>query len=142
MTDYADAVSALYGRGDLTARVFEALEKAGVDADNLTVDTLSPIDELHIAGREHTLRLARMAGPLPAENTPLFPGGDPNHSFKMERRVAKPIPAGKPRSQKRNRRDNSLANRSASPAEAMSACATMQVCSVSSETIPFEKRKW
>jgi ubiquinone/menaquinone biosynthesis C-methylase UbiE len=58
------AVNALYGRGDLITRVFAALEKAGVDADNLTVDALGPIDELHIAGREHTLRLGRMAGPL------------------------------------------------------------------------------
>lgn len=62
MKDYADAVNALYGRGDLIARLFQALEKAGVDADDLTVYALGPIEELHIAGREHTLRLGRMAG--------------------------------------------------------------------------------
>jgi ubiquinone/menaquinone biosynthesis C-methylase UbiE len=60
--DYADAVNILYGRGDLIARVFQALEKAGKDVHGLTVDALSPIEELHIGGREHTLRLGRMAG--------------------------------------------------------------------------------
>lgn len=62
MKDYADAVNILYGRGDLIARVFQALEKAGKDVHGLTVDALSPIEELHIGGREHTLRLGRMAG--------------------------------------------------------------------------------
>jgi ubiquinone/menaquinone biosynthesis C-methylase UbiE len=60
--DYADAVNILYGRGDLIARVFQALEKAGKDVHGLTVDALSPIEELHIGGREHTLRLGRMVG--------------------------------------------------------------------------------
>lgn len=62
MKDYADAVNVLYGRGDLITRISQALEKAGVDANDLTVDALSPIEELHIAGRDHTLRLGHMAG--------------------------------------------------------------------------------
>lgn len=62
MADYADAVNALYSTGDLVRRVLDALKTAGVDVDNLTVDDLRPIDELHIAGRRHTLRLGRMAG--------------------------------------------------------------------------------
>lgn len=62
MTEYEDAVNAVYGKGDLIARVFEAFEKSGIDPENLTVDALSPIDQLHIAGREHTLHLGRLAG--------------------------------------------------------------------------------
>jgi hypothetical protein len=84
---------------------------------------------------------ARMAGPLPAEKTPLLSGENPSHNLTIARKVANPIPAGSPRSQKRNLPDNSRANPSTSPAESMSAWATMQVCSVSSETIPLEKRK-
>jgi hypothetical protein len=37
----------------------------------------------------------RMAGPLPAENTPLREGGQPSQSLRMARNVAKPMPAGR-----------------------------------------------
>ena len=36
----------------------------------------------------------RMAGPLPAEKTPLWDGENPSHSLRMARSVAKPMPAG------------------------------------------------
>jgi MPBQ/MSBQ methyltransferase len=62
MADYKDAVEAVYGGDDLIARVLEALEQAGEDPDNLRVDALSPIDQLHIGGREQTIRLGSSAG--------------------------------------------------------------------------------
>jgi ubiquinone/menaquinone biosynthesis C-methylase UbiE len=61
MSDYADAVNAVYGRPALATRLFEALERAGVDPDRLTLDALSAIDELHLGGREHTLQLGHLA---------------------------------------------------------------------------------
>ena len=42
---------------------------------------------------------ARIAGPFPAENTPLRWGEKPSHSFKVERKVAEPAPPGMPTSQ-------------------------------------------
>jgi len=62
MTDYEDAVNAIYSDGSLATRILRALERAGVDVDNLSVDALTPLEELHIAGRKHTLRMAELAG--------------------------------------------------------------------------------
>ena len=45
---------------------------------------------------------ARMAGPLPAENTPLRSGENPIHSLMIDRSVAIPIPAGNPSNHRRN----------------------------------------
>jgi hypothetical protein len=36
----------------------------------------------------------RMAGPLPAENTPLLPGDAPSQSLSDDLRVARPMPPG------------------------------------------------
>jgi SAM-dependent methyltransferase len=62
MTDYEDAVNAIYSSRGLASRILEALERAGVDTDNLSVDALTPLEELHIAGRKHTLRMAELTG--------------------------------------------------------------------------------
>jgi MPBQ/MSBQ methyltransferase len=51
-----------YGRGDLDARILEALRAAGKDPDDLTIVDLAPVDQFHIRGREATLELAHRAG--------------------------------------------------------------------------------
>jgi SAM-dependent methyltransferase len=51
-----------YGRGDLAARILEALRAAGKDPDDLTTEDLAPVDQLHIRGRGATLELAHRAG--------------------------------------------------------------------------------
>lgn len=61
----------------------------------------------------------------------------------IARSVANPMPAGSPSSQKRSRQPKSAANlRAASsgsrqPAVRISDCASMQLCSVSSEHMPL-----
>src|ERR671916_259101 len=50
-----------YGRGDLAARILEALRAAGKDPDDLTTEDLAPVDQFHIRGREATLELAHRA---------------------------------------------------------------------------------
>ncbi|MFH1312540.1 MAG: methyltransferase domain-containing protein [Candidatus Eisenbacteria bacterium] len=62
MQDYEDAVNAIYSSGGLASRILQALERAGVDVDNLSVDALTPLEELHIAGRKHTLHMAQLVG--------------------------------------------------------------------------------
>jgi hypothetical protein len=39
-----------YGRGDLAAKILEALRAAGKDPDALTIEDLAPIDQLHARG--------------------------------------------------------------------------------------------
>ncbi len=51
-----------HGRGDLAARILEALRAAGKDPDDLTVEDLAPVDQVHIRGREATLELAYRTG--------------------------------------------------------------------------------
>lgn len=57
-----EAIQSHYGRPDLAAVIFEALEKAGADLQQLTLEELAPIDEFHIRGRVATQELARAAG--------------------------------------------------------------------------------
>ena len=83
----------------------------------------------------------RIAGPLPAENTPLFFGEKPHQSLTIARAVALPTPAGKPSSHQRKRRANWRANSSGWPPDTIRAWTTMQVCSVSSDTMPRPKKK-
>ncbi len=51
-----------YTRGDLGAVILDALEQAGKDIDNLSLEDLAPIDEFHIRGREATMELGRGLG--------------------------------------------------------------------------------
>jgi len=83
----------------------------------------------------------RIAGPLPAENTPLRVGAQPSQSFTTARRVANPTPAGRSASQTRSWRARLRVNASTSPAEAIRAWATMHACSVSSDTMPRWKTR-
>ncbi len=62
MSDYAGSLNKHYGRQNLIQRIFDALEKTGMDINTLAVDSLGPMEELHIAGREATLNLGRIAG--------------------------------------------------------------------------------
>ena len=54
-----------YGRGDLAAKILEALRAAGKAPDTLATEDLAPIDQLHARGRKSTLELARLAGITP-----------------------------------------------------------------------------
>ncbi len=63
-----------YARGDLAAKILEALRAAGKDPDALTIEDLTPIDQLHARGRGATLELARLAG-ITAEMRVLDVGG-------------------------------------------------------------------
>ena len=61
-SDTRKAVRSHYTRPDLGSVILAGLEAAGKDVNCLTVEDLSPIDELHIRGRAATLELARAAG--------------------------------------------------------------------------------
>ena len=61
MTDYHKSVDQHYGREDLASSILEALTRAGVDVEDLTLDDLAPIDEFHIGGRDATINLAEAA---------------------------------------------------------------------------------
>lgn len=52
------AVTGHYSDGGLADRIFVALEAAGKDIDNLTVEELSPLDHFHGRGRVATAELA------------------------------------------------------------------------------------
>jgi 2-polyprenyl-3-methyl-5-hydroxy-6-metoxy-1,4-benzoquinol methylase len=61
MPDYIDTLNSHYGARDLMTRIFSALESTGADVDNLTIDSLGPMEELHVGGRMATLELGRLA---------------------------------------------------------------------------------
>ncbi len=56
------AIQTHYARSDIGNIILAALEKAGKDANRLTLEDLAPVDEFHIRGRAATLELARAAG--------------------------------------------------------------------------------
>ncbi|MGH3510133.1 MAG: SAM-dependent methyltransferase [Nocardioidaceae bacterium] len=49
--DVRDTVRNHYGRSGLTGTILDALSRAGIDTDALTVADLAPLDELHAGGR-------------------------------------------------------------------------------------------
>ena len=51
-----------YNHGDLAQTILMALEKAGKDLDQLTLDDLAPIDEFHVRGPEATREMAEEIG--------------------------------------------------------------------------------
>ena len=57
-----------YARGGLLDRILAALEEAGKDLDRLTIDDLSPIDELHSRRRIATVELAKLLAPKPGDS--------------------------------------------------------------------------
>jgi len=60
-------INAQYGQTDLSARILEALEKAGKNIHALERDDLRTFDEFHPGGRFETRRLAGMIGLLPGQ---------------------------------------------------------------------------
>jgi SAM-dependent methyltransferase len=60
--DYAQSVSAHYGRRDFEAAVLDALRAAGKDLGSLTADDLAPLTHFHPLGVQGSLALARLAG--------------------------------------------------------------------------------
>ena len=67
MSDDTVAIERHYGRGGLLDRVLAALQEAGKDVANLSIDDLAPIDELHSRRRQATSDLAGMLAPKTAE---------------------------------------------------------------------------
>ncbi len=62
MNDNSIALNKHYGSNDLSARILNALEKAGKDTDNLKRDDISTFEEFHIGGRGETRQLASESG--------------------------------------------------------------------------------
>lgn len=58
---YADAISAHYTAGDLTAAILSGLRAMGKDPDHPTIDDLAPVDQFHLLGKPATLALAQRA---------------------------------------------------------------------------------
>ncbi len=56
------AVEAQYRRGDLRARITDALRAAGKDPDRLSINDLGQIDEFHLRGRVRNNSLERVGG--------------------------------------------------------------------------------
>ena len=67
MSDAAAEIEHHYGRGGLLDRILAALKEAGKDLDNLSIEDLAPIDELHSRRRLATEHLAAMLAPRPGE---------------------------------------------------------------------------
>jgi len=61
MSDVDVRVEAHYGRGDMAAKIFAVLEEDGHDLNTLTVEDLTPFDEMHVRGRQATVELAKLA---------------------------------------------------------------------------------
>ncbi|MFQ5912011.1 MAG: class I SAM-dependent methyltransferase [Nitrospinota bacterium] len=61
MTKGKQAVEDHYTRSGLGETILEALQRAGKDPNNLTLEDLAPVDHMHIRGREATIELARLA---------------------------------------------------------------------------------
>ncbi len=57
-----EAIKTHYGRSGLAEVILAALEQAGADIQQLSLEELAPIDEFHIRGRAATLELAEAAG--------------------------------------------------------------------------------
>lgn len=55
MTEIEQTVADHYGDKGLLGRIYEGLEKKGVDINNLKPEDLSPVDEFHIGGRTATI---------------------------------------------------------------------------------------
>ena len=62
---YNEKINFQYGDGGIKKRINDALKAANRDALSLTLKELSYIDELHIGGRDATIKLAGLAKILP-----------------------------------------------------------------------------
>ncbi|MFQ5500311.1 MAG: class I SAM-dependent methyltransferase [Candidatus Zixiibacteriota bacterium] len=57
-----EEVNRHYGCNNLSERILSALQSAGKDTENLSLDDLATFEQFHIGGREETLNLASLAG--------------------------------------------------------------------------------
>jgi ubiquinone/menaquinone biosynthesis C-methylase UbiE len=57
-----DTIEAAYNRPHLFESIMQALEKAGISADNITRQDLAGVDEFHVRGQQATMELAQQAG--------------------------------------------------------------------------------
>ena len=73
MTDTTSAIQTHYALNNLTDRILKALEVAGHDTKNLTVEMLNLVDQLHGGGLNSTIAQARMV--KIRENTRVFDAG-------------------------------------------------------------------
>jgi 2-polyprenyl-3-methyl-5-hydroxy-6-metoxy-1,4-benzoquinol methylase len=69
MADQDDgrAINAHHSRDDLARAILDALRAAGKNPHALEPDDLAPVDEFHLAGKEATLELARLADLRPGK---------------------------------------------------------------------------
>ncbi len=65
MTD-ARSISDHWGKGDVLAKVMDAMRTAGIDPENVTIEQLAPVDHFHARGFPATVELAD-ALPIEAE---------------------------------------------------------------------------
>lgn len=64
--NHSTEVNSHYGQQGLRNGILSALESAGKNLNQLTIDDLTPLEEFHIGGRRATLDLAERAGISPA----------------------------------------------------------------------------
>ncbi len=60
-TKYEKEINEQYSDGNIEKRIFAALAVANKNIESLDISDLAPMDELHIGGREATLKLGRIA---------------------------------------------------------------------------------
>lgn len=65
MSDNSISINQQYGSPNLGDRILNTLKSEGVDVNALTLNDLSPFDQLHARGKESTRMLAIMAGLQP-----------------------------------------------------------------------------
>lgn len=61
MTQYSSSINQQYSRQKLVERILDAFKVDGINPDELALDDLSRIDQLHAGGRDGTRNLAKMA---------------------------------------------------------------------------------
>ena len=65
MNDYHHSVNRQYGREDLISQILEAINKAEIEIDTLSIDDFAWFDQLHAGGIDSTRTLAKLAGLKP-----------------------------------------------------------------------------
>ena len=65
MSEYFEEINRQYGQKGLGDLILNTFERAGIQAEALTLDDLALIDQLHAGGREATQYLAKLAGIKP-----------------------------------------------------------------------------
>ena len=61
------AIEQHYGRPGLLDRILKSLAKQGVDGNDITIETLAPLDEFHVGGLFATRRIASRLTLMPQD---------------------------------------------------------------------------